>query len=232
VTAHARRAGPLTTAVVGALPHSRFKTVLMNRVLGWRVHPSAHVGPSLFLRVAHVSLGPGAYVLSLSAFHDVDDLRLDENAVIGHWNWISAARALRTPALDARAGGRPASLSLGRGATVTSRHYIDCSGGVSLGAFTVLAGVRSTIISHQVDPARSEQDVKPVAIGDYCLIGSNAKIVPGARIPNRCVVAMGAVVVGALAEEGFLYAGVPARPVKPVGDGLYFTRTTSDAGIP
>ncbi|MDQ4091249.1 MAG: hypothetical protein M3163_13255 [Actinomycetota bacterium] len=222
----------IPAALIGLLPHSGLKTLLMTRVLGWSIHPTASVGPCLFLRVTHVSLGAGARLLSMSAFYDVNELVLEDDAVMGHWNWISAARTLRTPALDARTGGRPAVLRLGRGAAVTSRHYIDCSGGVDIGQFTVLAGVRSTVLTHQVDLARSEQDVLAVTVGDYCLVGSNAKIVPGATIPDRCVIAMGSVVVGRLPDERFLYAGAPARPVKPVEDGEYFSRTDANARIP
>jgi acetyltransferase-like isoleucine patch superfamily enzyme len=218
--------------LVGVLPHCRLKTLLMSRLLGWSVHPTATVAPCLFVRVRRVSLGAGARLLGLSAFYDVDDLVLGDDAVVGRWNWLSAARELRTAVLDARAGGRPATLRLGRGAAITSRHYIDCSGGVDIGAFSVLAGVRSTVLTHQVDLARSEQDVRPVRVGDYCLVGSNAKLVPGASIPDRCVIAMGSVVAGALPDAGHLYAGVPARAVKPVEDGLYFTRTDASAGIP
>jgi len=223
--------GQVVAAVVGLLPHSRSKTLLMNRLLGWSIHPTARVEPCLFVRVNHVTLDAGACLLSLSSYRDLDALTLGTNAVIGHWNWVSAASTLRTPVLDERAGGRPAQLRLGGHAAVTARHYIDCSGGVDVGAFTVLAGVRSTILSHQVDLTRSEQDVRPVTIGDYCFIGSNAKVVPGARIPDRCMIAMGSVVVGTLPDSDAVYAGVPARPVKAVG-GAFFTRTTGDAGIP
>jgi hypothetical protein len=40
------------------------------------------------------------------------------------------------------------------------------------------------------------------------------------------------VVVGTLPKAGYLYAGVPARPIKPSGDGAYFTRTSPEADIP
>lgn len=223
---------PLAAVLVGLIPHSRLKTMLMNRLLGWSVHPTASVAPCLFLRITHVSLGAGSRLLGFSVFFDVDQLLLGDDAVVGRWNWVSAARELRTPVLDARAGGHAASLRLGGGGAITSRHYIDCSGGVDLGAFTVLAGVRSTVLSHQLDVGRSEQDVQPVSVGDYCFVGSNTKIVPGASIPDRCVIAMGSVVAGALPDEGFLYAGVPARAVKPLENGLYFTRTDADAAIP
>jgi len=218
-------------ALVGLLPHSRGKTLLMNRVLGWSVHPTARVAPCLFVRVNRVTLGADASLLSLSSYRDVDALTLDANAVIGHWNWVSAASTLRSPVLDDRAGARPAQLRLGRHAAVTSRHYIDCSGGVDVGAFTVVAGVRSTILSHQVDLTRSEQDVRPVTIGDYCFIGSNAQVAPGARIPDRCMIAMGSVVVGTLPDSDTLYAGVPARAAKGIG-GAFFSRTSGEADIP
>jgi acetyltransferase-like isoleucine patch superfamily enzyme len=125
---------------------------------------------------------------------------------------------------SARGDGAGGRLVVDRRGAITSRHYIDCSGDVSVGAFTVVAGVRSTILTHQIDVVESRQTVAPVAIGDYCFIGSNCRITPGSAIPDRCVTAMGSVVVGELPQPGMLYAGVPARPVKELGDATFFNR--------
>ncbi len=74
----------------------------------------------------------------------------------------------------------------------------------------------------------------PLEIGDEVTIGHGA-IVHGCRIGNRVLVGMGAIVLdhaevpddvligagalipqGAKLESGWLYAGVPARPIKPL----------------
>lgn len=139
---------------------------------------------------------------------------------------------LRSRTLDARSAGEAAHFKLGNYAAITSRHYIDCSGGVDIGRFSVVAGVRSTILTHQVDTVRSEHDLRAVRIGQYCLVASNVQIVPGASIADRSVIAMGSVVVGALESAGCLYGGVPARRIKQTDGGAYFERKKAFADIP
>jgi acetyltransferase-like isoleucine patch superfamily enzyme len=139
---------------------------------------------------------------------------------VGRFNWVSSATAF------ARAPGVERGIfALGDHAALMSRHYVDCSGGVEIGSFSTVAGVRSTILTHEVDPQAGRQVTASVAIGDYCLISSNVSIAPGAKIPDRCVVGMGAVVAGALEKPDTLYAGIPARPIRGTGSGKYFSRS-------
>ena len=70
----------------------------------------------------------------------------------------------------------------------------------------------------------SRQVLLPVRIGDYCFIGSNARLTPGSVLVDRCVVAMGAVVVGELTQSETLYAGVPAKPIKRFEHAAFFER--------
>jgi maltose O-acetyltransferase len=53
-------------------------------------------------------------------------------------------------------------------------------------------------------------------VGRRCWIGARAIVLPGVTIGDGCVIAAGAVVTGDC-EAGYLYAGVPARKVRPVG---------------
>ena len=219
--------GPLRTvltATIGVLPAGRFKLFLLRRLLGWNIGAGSTVGPCLFLHVNHVSLDENVHLHSFSAYHGLERLVVGANGAVGHWNWIAAATDLRTTVLATRPGVMCGQLILGRHSAITARHYIDCSGGVEIGAFTTVAGVRSTILTHQIDVTSSHQDLLPVRIGDYCLIGSNVCLVPGSLVPDRCLVGMGSVVVSPLPEKGILYAGVPARAIKRVDDGVYFRR--------
>jgi acetyltransferase-like isoleucine patch superfamily enzyme len=198
------------------------KRVALRRLFGWTIHPSARVGLSLFDNVRGVRLGAGAHIGHFNVFRDLERVELGEKAFIGQWNWITAADVLvRQPHEDARGF-----LSLGEHAAITSRHYVDCTGGVDVGAYATVAGVRSTILTHQIDVASSSQQTAGTRIGAYCFVGSDVRIVPGVSIADRCLVAMGAVVAGDLAEPGVLYGGVPAKALKHVDEGEYFRRTT------
>lgn len=54
-----------------------------------------------------------------------------------------------------------------------------------------------------------------ISIGDNVLIGARVTVLPGAVIEDNVVVGAGSVVKGQL-ESGWLYAGMPARKVKPL----------------
>lgn len=54
-------------------------------------------------------------------------------------------------------------------------------------------------------------------IQDYVLIGMGAIVMDKAEIQSRVIIAAGAVVLeNSVCESGFLYAGVPAKKVKPL----------------
>ncbi|MEQ6290976.1 acyltransferase [Vogesella sp. GCM10023246] len=54
-----------------------------------------------------------------------------------------------------------------------------------------------------------------ISVGNNVLIGAGCIVLPGARIGDNVVVGAGSVVKGVL-ESGWVYAGAPARKVKPL----------------
>ncbi|MCA1605447.1 MAG: hypothetical protein LC775_08260 [Acidobacteria bacterium] len=200
---------------LGLLPASRLKNRLL-RMLGWRIATTARVGPSLFIRVRMVSADRDARIGPLNVFRDLQDLDLGANSVIGQWNWCSAS-----PALVA-AGGK-GSIELGRESAITSRHYIDASGGVVIGSFTTVAGVRSTFITHGIDWRANVQRCQSISVGDYCIVGSNNCLVPGAMVERGSVTGMGTTVGGPQAG-GSLIISERGRPVKANLSGRFFER--------
>ena len=54
-----------------------------------------------------------------------------------------------------------------------------------------------------------------ISVGNNVLIGAGCIVLPGARIGDNVVVGAGSVVKGEL-ESGWVYAGAPARKVKPL----------------
>ena len=188
-------------------------------LLGWDVHETARIGWCL-VDVRRLILGANARIGHCNVLRNLAYARLDDNSIIGQWNWITAAK----PFLDSASSGSRGSFIVGCHAGISSRHYLDCSGGLEIGAFSTLAGVRQTILTHQISAADACQTVKAVKIGSYCLISSNVAIAPGSVIADHSLIAMGAIVAGDLAKSGMLWAGVPAKPIKYVGSGLYFKR--------
>jgi acetyltransferase-like isoleucine patch superfamily enzyme len=105
---------------------------------------------------------------------------------------------------------------LGAGSVVTAGHKIDFTDRVEIGRRTILGGRNSSLWTH------NRQRTRPILIGELSYIGSEIRVAPGGVIPSRCIVGIGSVVTGRIEGENQLIAGVPARPVKPLGEDAQF----------
>lgn len=204
------------------LPWSARRYLLSNW-LNFRIDRSARIGYSIIL-ADRVILEANAKIGHLTMCKNIDSLWIGDNSSIGSLNFITG--------FNSRSGeyshvlNRESFLYLGRHSAITSRHFLDCNGGVTIGDFTTLAGIRSTILSHSIDIYLNRQDVKPINIGNYCFIGSGVLILGGTTIRNYSVVAAGAVVNRTIDEEYILIGGVPGVKIKDLKDSpvSYFTR--------
>jgi acetyltransferase-like isoleucine patch superfamily enzyme len=168
------------------------------------------------LHLDRVQMGDGVKIGPFNIFRDLARLQFGQDVRIGQWNWFSASWHMR------QAGG-PGTLELGPQSSITSRHYVDCTGGVRVGAYTTIAGERSTFLTHGISWDTSDQTYRPIEIGDFCLLSSNLQVAPGASVGDRIVVGMGATVAGRLSEPG-LYVQPRAELVKRDLAGRYFAR--------
>jgi len=201
---------------IGLLPPSSVKNALL-RATGWKIGQSSSIGPGLYIRVKAVSLGSESRIGPFNVFRDLSELAVGERGRIGQWNWVSAA----DPLVRVRGGGF---LRLGDDSALTARHYLDCSGGVTIGHHTTVAGVRSTFITHGIDWKRAAQTTAGISIGNYCIISSNVALTPGTTVNDRVVVGMGTVAARNVGPEGSLSVGARATTVKSEIHGAYFTR--------
>jgi acetyltransferase-like isoleucine patch superfamily enzyme len=103
-------------------------------------------------------------------------------------------------------------LQIGSGAVVTSGHRIDFTDRVTLGRNVIVAGRGSSFWTH------NRQETAPIEIGDYCYLGSEVRLAPGARLPHECILGMGAVLTADIEVSRSLVAGVPAKVVRPLGE--------------
>jgi hypothetical protein len=147
-------------------------------------------------------------------------LEMERGANVGRLNWITANQ-IGHPQFSHEPRRTP-SLRIGKWSGMTHRHIVDCSGGLQIGDFSLLAGFRSQILTHSVDVTTGMQSSKSVEIGDRVFIGTQSVLLPGARIPNRSVVGAGSVLPGPLVGELGLFAGVPARRIKSLPADLAF----------
>ena len=91
--------------------------------------------------------------------------------------------------------------------------------------FTTIAGYGSQLMTHSIDLVENRQDAAPIAIDEYCFVGTDVVILGGSQLPARSVLGAKALLNKCFVETGWLYAGVPARPIRAVpANAKYFSR--------
>jgi len=197
---------------VWLLPASGVKNGLL-RVLGHDVHPSARARPNLVWNVAVLRMGEGSRIGLLNVVKNLREVSIGPGASVGRLNVISSHPVFPQ-----------SSVTLGARSYITSHHHLDCSGGLSLGQLSALAGHDSRVMTHSIDLATNRQDAQMVIIGARSFIGARVLILGGAELPCRSVLAAGSVLTKSRSESvSGLWAGNPAVFKKPV-DGAWFDR--------
>jgi acetyltransferase-like isoleucine patch superfamily enzyme len=199
------------------------KRMLLQALWGYRLHPTARIGLALVFPVELV-MEAGSSIGHLTVCKGLKRLHLGEHSSIGRGNWITGF-PLGPHRHFAHQPDRVPELVLGAHSAITNRHLIDCTNSVRIGAFTTFAGFASQILTHSIDLAESRQSSAPVLIGDHCFIGTNCVLLGGSRLPDRSVLGAKSLLNKAHDQPLTLYAGVPAKPVKPLSPDLkYFHR--------
>jgi acetyltransferase-like isoleucine patch superfamily enzyme len=124
------------------------------------------------------------------------------------------------------AGPTDPRIELGAGAFVVSGHRLDFTDRIKIGKNVIVAGRNSSLWTH------NRQATKPIEIGDYCYIGSEARLAPGAKLGDLSILGMG----GVLAGEGparTVLGGVPAKPIRAItNDDERTLRKKTKSSIP
>jgi acetyltransferase-like isoleucine patch superfamily enzyme len=201
----------------------RLKRFLLAKCFGFKIHRTAYIGLSV-LNVADLEMAPGSTIGHLNFIRSIARLDLGASASIGNLNWITGAVSY-LPKKNPPKKSNPGSLLIGEHSAITNRHYIDCSGGVKIDRFSILAGVRTTLLTHSVDLQASRQNIDGVMVGSYCFVGTSCVLLPGSNLPDYSVLGAGSILTQYFEESHALYAGNPARGIKSLSkDALFFTR--------
>lgn len=210
---------------VALLPFpSAVKVFFYRHLLGYSIGRGVHIGLSVIDAAAcqideGVSIGHGNLVFA------VERLAIGRGARIGTLNLIRGgkvsigrhAEIIRLNELNAipfpPEMNVDSVLSIGDWTSITAGHKIDFTGQVTFGTEVIVAGRNSSFWTH------IRGVTLPIVIGDAVYIGSEVRMAPGASVPSGSVVGMGSVVVDSLTEHpGHVFAGVPARPKRPVSE--------------
>lgn len=193
-------------------------------VFGYEIHPGARIGWS-WVQPGHLIMQAGARIGSGTVCKGLALVELEEGAHLGNLNWVTGLPPGSDRYFRHQPERRP-ELRLGRHASVTNRHLLDCTGTVTIGAFSTFAGFQSQILTHSIDLAASRQDSRPVRIGERCFVGTNCVLLGGSVLPDRSVLGAKSLLNKAFDEPGTLYGGVPARALRtlPTDEMKYFQR--------
>jgi acetyltransferase-like isoleucine patch superfamily enzyme len=218
-----RRYGRLAgLALIGCLPNFA-KRGLYRLFFGYDIRPGARIG-FVLLDADHVVLGSGSRIGHFNVITRVgrfearsharigrlNVIRGGERVVLGDYSGIMRLNVLNAiPDHDCTTEPRSV-LEVGAGAVITSGHRIDFTDRVTLGRNVIVGGRNSSLWTH------NRQETAPIEIGDFCYLGSEVRLAPGAKLPDECILGMGAVLTGEIQEPRSLVAGVPARVVRPL----------------
>lgn len=205
-----------------ALPWSIRRRVL-SAALGYSIHPSSRIGFALVVP-KHLVMEANSRICTLTVCKGLDRIHLKEHAIIGRGNWITGIPA-SSGRFYSHQKDRRSELLLGEHSCITNRHIIDCTNSVEIGAFSSFGGFRSQILTHSADLTTCRQSSAAVRIGEYCLIGTGCVVLSGSSLPDHSVLGAASLLNKQYSEAFWLYAGVPARPVKALSKDLgYFKR--------
>ena len=214
----------LALAAIALLP-TFLKRPLYRVLFGYRIAKGVRIGFSI-IDANECTIGEGVSIGHLNAFVGIRQLSIGEHSRIGALNIFRGGDEIRIgrycdilrlneinsiPEPDVVNEVDPRFL-MGDGAMIAASHKVDFTDRVELGSRVILGGRNSSLWTH------NRQKTLPVKIGERTYLGSEIRIAPGVEIAANCIVGMGAVVSGKLADEFHLIGGVPAKVIKPLDD--------------
>ncbi|MCX5041685.1 hypothetical protein OG921_00585 [Aldersonia sp. NBC_00410] len=206
-------------AIVWLCPSGRWKNALLRR-FGHAIGSGVTLAPTLVVGCGRFVLDDGVQIASFNVFRDMVAVVAHDNARIGSWNWFSAHPRYRN---DSPGNG---TFEIGRDSFVTSRHYFDCSGVVTIGELSAIGGQRSTFQTHELDLVANCETVGRIEVGDRGFVATGCILLRDSRLPSRSMLAAGSTLTRlddtSDTPQG-LWAGTPARFVKPM-QGRWFDR--------
>ena len=170
---------------VCCLPWTLRRQVLI-KVFGYEIHRTARIRlswvfPGHLVMHANSQIGP-----LVSAIH-LDRMIVGEHSTIGRQTWITGYPSGGQSEHFAHQPERRSELILGDHSAITKNNHLDCTNTITIGDFVTVAGYRSQFLTHSIDIAACRQSSKPITIGDYCFVGTQAVVLGGASLPDRCV---------------------------------------------
>jgi acetyltransferase-like isoleucine patch superfamily enzyme len=220
-------------AVLLALLPSWLKIPIYRFLFRYEIGKGVRIGFSPFLGVRRCRIGDHTRIGSFNLFTQVQDLEIGEHVRVGFLNVFrggeritvgSFATILRQNVFNAivepdTVNPVESVLELGPGVFVAAGHWLDFTDGIRVGGHSIIGGRNSSFWTH------NRQRTRPIVIGCHAYLGSEVRLAPGVELPAFCIVALGSVLSGRLAQPRVLIGGNPARVVRELGEEDLFLVT-------
>jgi acetyltransferase-like isoleucine patch superfamily enzyme len=199
------------------------RRALLEKQFGFSIHPTSRIGlawifPRRLVMEEHSRIG------HFTLCKNIDLLHLGAHAIIGQLNWITGFPSGPGRHFAHQTDRRP-ELIVEAHAGISSRHLIDCTARVRIGAFATVGGFRSQFLTHSIDFAAGRQSAEPIDIGEYSFIGTNTVVLGGSALPHHSVLGAQSLLNKKWEQPYQLYGGVPAKPLKELSPEMeYFRR--------
>jgi acetyltransferase-like isoleucine patch superfamily enzyme len=205
------------------LPWGLRRSFLENQ-FGYSIHPSSRIGFA-WIFPKKLVMEEGSRIGHLTLCKNIDLLHLGAHVVVGQLNWITGFPSGPSRHFAHQPDRRP-ELIIEQHAGISSRHLIDCTARVRIGAFATIGGFRSQLLTHTIDFNAGRQTAEPIEIGEYSFTGTNSVVLGGSVLPHHSVLGAQSLLNKKWDQPYRLYAGVPAKPVKELSPDMeYFRRT-------
>ncbi len=195
----------------------------LRAIFDYELHPNSRIGLS-WIFPKQLSMAEGASIGHGNVAIHLDRIQMGLSSTIARSNWITGFPKGGERHFKHQPERVP-ELIIGDHAAITKNHHFDCTHRIEIGAFATIAGYRSQFLTHSIDILKSRQDSNPIIIGSYTFVGTDCTVLGGARLPDRSVLGAKSLLNKRWEDEGWLYAGVAAKPVKELpADAAYFHR--------
>lgn len=200
---------------------------VLNKLFHFKIEKTARIGFSLILSDT-LTMKNRASIGHLTIVFNINNLLMEEGSFLGPLNWVTGINIKNKTAFRYEKD-RKCELVIGSESRVTSRHFFDCNGGIYIGEYTTIAGLRSVFLSHSVNVHESIQTAGPIIVGKFCFVSTGCTFLKDSVLPDYSVLGAGSLLNKKHHESYYLYAGVPAKPLKilPKDSTKYFTRTNA-----
>jgi acetyltransferase-like isoleucine patch superfamily enzyme len=189
----------------------------------YQIGRNVRIGKS-FIKVDTLFIDNNVIIGDNNRFENIPEVHIGAYSTIGNDNTFTSSYEFTSQDSRKIRKNNPR-LHIGSHCGISFYNYFDIQDEFTIGNFTTIAGVYSIFFTHYLNVIESAQSVKPISIGSYCMLGARVSLVPGAKIPDYCVVGMGSVITKPFLENHCLIGGNPAKVVKKFDkNARYFKR--------